>query len=176
MIQLITQQGLCQAKMVCHLFAVDAEVLLPSTALPQLEETAHMVRWGLCPSWALICSGKPLAAAPPYCWEYSRTSAGLLFDMFSWMPNWNKDFRRQMRCSIINHSICLSISVQCGDHLLTLLLLTQCFNIFPLFTYLQMSSYINKAIPNILFAHFNKYLCLPNKSSLNDMCHMATLV
>lgn len=159
MIQLVTQPRLCQAKMICHLFVVDVEVLLPSTALPQLEETAHMVRWGLCTSWALTGSDKPLAAAPPYYWEYLRTSAGLLFDMFSWMPNRDKDFRRQIRCGIINHDFCLSISVQCGDHLFTLLLLTQCFNIFPLFTYrcLVIWTQLNQAFclhisTNIMFA------------------------
>ena len=175
MIQLVTQQGLCQAKMVCHLFVVDVEVVLPSTALPQLEETAHMVCWGLCTIWALNCSGKLLAAAPPYYWEYSRTSAGLLFDMFSWMPNWNKDFSREMRCGITDHNFCFSISVQCGDQLLTFLLLTECFNIFPLFIYrcLVIWTELNQTF---CLQHFNKYLCLSNKSSFNDMCHMATLV
>jgi hypothetical protein len=121
-----------------------------------------MVRWGLCPSWAVICSGKPLAAAPPYYWEYSRTSAGLLFDMFSWMPNWNKDFRRQMSCSIINHSICLSISVQCGDHLLTFNLLTQHFNIFPLFTYRCLAIWTKLYQTFYLHISTNIYVFLTN--------------
>lgn len=162
MIQLVTQQGLCQAKMVCHLFVVDAKVVLPSNALPQPEGTARMVCWGVCTSWALNCSGKPLAAAPPYYWEYSRTSTGLLFDMFSWMPKGNKDFRRQIICGIIDHNFCFSISVQCADHLLTFLLPTQYFNIFPLFTYRCLVIWTELNQTFCLHISTNIYVCLTN--------------